>query len=319
MYIGNARTLKTILSQLSDTDTFSEQRDQLLAKQQHRSFRFVIRFTDADNSFGYPANHPLYDGYTVNGKLLDSNQQIRVSLDPKTNPFIESLQTGDTLEVVASLHRWDPAYNVVEMETVLANSVSQKAATLVEKNSSSDGESVEAGEALRQSMPLSEQPTAVITPRTRQQTDRSSKPTSVGRSLTRWFTILGCLGCLVTASLIFGYSSSAAGWAETPAKLVYHRAKNRHKFITYVYTVDETEYQRTEPANEDHGAAGNYFWIVYQQNNPRTAEVSRRRNYNNLITIFTIGPLLLIFLVGGWIVIVQILRTPDITALPKTS
>ena len=90
-------------------------------------------------------------------------------------------------------------------------------------------------------------------------------------------------------------------------------------FITYVYTVEKTEYRRTEPANEAHGAAGNYFWVAYQQDNPHTAEVSQRRKHNNLITIFTIGPLLLIFLVGGWIVVVQILRTPNVTAVPKAS
>ena len=318
MYIGNARTLKAILSQLSDTDTFSEQRDQLLAKQQHRSFRFVLRFTDADNSFGYATNHPLYNGYTVNGKLIDSNQQVRVSFDPKTNPFIESLRTGDTLEVIASLHRWDPAYNVVEMETVSESLAPQKATSPANKNSTPE-ETMEAADVVQKSPPLIEKPTVAIRPSAGKQTDRSAKTTSVGRSLTRWFTLLGCLGCLGTASLIFTYSSSAAGWAETPAKLVYYRTKNRQMFITYVYTVEETEYRRTEPATEAHGAAGNYLWVVYQQDNPRSAEVSKRRNYNNLITIFTIGPLLLIFLVGGWIVVVQIMQAPNIAAIPRAA
>ena len=319
MYIGNARTLKTILSQLSDTDTFSEQRDQLVAEQQHRSFRFVLRFNDADNSYGYPSDHPLHDGYTVNGKLIDSNQQIRVSLNPKTNSFIESLRQGDTLEVVASLHRWDPAYNVVEMETVLENPLPQEPTLHTDEDNPSHERAVEAVQTLRHSTTLVERPTAIATTTSGKQADRSPGTTSSGRSVTRWFTMLGCLGCVATASLIFAYSSSAAGWAETPARLVYHRAKNRHQFITYVYTVNETEYQRTEPAGEDHGAAGNYLWIVYQKDNPHTAEVSKRRNYNNLITIFTIGPLLLIFLVGGWIVVVQILRTPNVTAVPKAS
>ena len=74
-----------------------------------------------------------------------------------------------------------------------------------------------------------------------------------------------------------------------------------------------------KPADEDHGAAGNYLWVVYQQDDPHTAKVSKRHNYNNLITIFTIGPLLLILLVGGWIVTVQILRTPNITPAPRMS
>ena len=319
MYIGNARTLKTILSQLSDTDTFSEQRDQLVAEQQHRSFRFVLRFNDADNSYGYPSNHPLHDGYTVNGKLIDSNQQIRISLNPKTNSFIESLRKGDTLEVVASLHRWDPAYNIVEMETVVENPLSQEPALHTNKSKGPHEGTVEADQTLRHPTTLVERPTAITTTVREQQADHSPGSTSSGRSVARWFTILGCLGCIATASLIFAYSSSAAGWAETPARLVYYRAKNRHKFITYVYTVDETEYQRTEPADEDHGAAGNYFWVVYQQDNPHTAEVSKRRNYNNLITIFTIGPLLLILLAGGWIVIVQIFRSPNITATSRMS
>jgi hypothetical protein len=319
MYIGNARTLKTILSQLSDTDTFSEQRDQLVAEQQHRSFRFVLRFNDADNSYGYPSNHPLYDGYTVNGKLIDSNQQIRVSLNPKTNSFIESLREGDTLEVVASLHRWDPAYNVVEMETVLENPLSQEPALHTDKNNPSPERAVEAVQAPRHSTTLAERPTAAATTISGKQADHSPGTTSSGRSVARWFIVVGCLGCIATASMIFTYSSSAAGWAETPARLVYYRAKNRHMFITYVYTVDETEYQRTEPADEDHGAAGNYLWVVYQQDDPHTAEVSKRHNYNNLITIFTIGPLLLILLVGGWIVTVQILRTPNITPAPRMS
>lgn len=319
MYIGNARTLKAILSQLSDEDTFSEQRDQLLAQQQHRSFRFVLRFTDADNSYGYPAHHPLYNGYTVNGKLMDSNQQVRVSLDPTTNPFIESLQAGDTLEVIASLNRWDPAYNVVEMETAAENLVPQQSVAPADKNSSSAEAPVEAGEILGAPMRFVKKPTAIITTSTAKPTNRPAKTTSGRRSLTRWFTFLGCLGCVATVSLIFAYSSSAAGWKETPAKLVYYRAKNRQLFITYVYTVDKTEYRRTEPADEGHGAAGNYFWVVYQRDDPRTAEVSNRRNYNNLITIFTIGPMLLIFLVGGWIVVTQILRVPDVATLSKTS
>ena len=319
MYIGNARTLKTILSQLSDTDTFSEQRDQLVAEQQHRSFRFVLRFNDADNSYGYPSNHPLYDGYTVNGKLIDSNQQIRVSLNPKTNSFIESLREGDTLEVVASLHRWDPAYNVVEMETVLENPLSQEPALHTDENNPSHERAVVAVQTPRHSTTLVERPTAVATTISGKPADHSPGTTSSGRSVARWFIVVGCLGCIATASMIFTYSSSAAGWAETPARLVYYRAKNRHMFITYVYTVDETEYQRTEPADEDHGAAGNYLWVVYQQDDPHTAEVSKRHNYNNLITIFTIGPLLLILLVGGWIVIVQILRTPNITPAPRMS
>ena len=318
MYIGNARTLQAILSQLSDTDTFSEQRDQLLAKQQHRSFRFVLRFTDADNSFGYATNHPLYNGYTVNGKLIDSNQQVRVSFDPKTNPLIESLRTGDTLEVIASLHRWDPAYNVVEMETVSESIAPQKATSPANKNSTPE-ETMEAADVVQKSPPLIEKPTVAIRPSAGKQTNRPTKTTSAGRSLTRWFTLLGCLGCLVTASLIFTYSSSAAGWAETPAKLVYYRAKNRQMFITYVYTVEQTEYRRTEPANEAYGAAGNYLWVVYQEDNPHTAEVSKRRRHNNVLTIFTIGPLLLIFLVGGWIVVVQILRAPNIAAAPKAA
>lgn len=312
MYIGNARTLKAILSQLSDTDTFSEERDQLLAKQQDRSFRFVLRFTDADNSYGYAANHRLCDGYTVNGQLIDSNQQVRVSLDPKTNPFIESLRTGDTLEVIASFHRWDPAYNVVEMETVSANLVPEESTSSTDKNSSPSGEYAEAEKVLRK-------PTAAIRPSAGKQTDRSAKTTYAGRSLTRCFTFLGCLGCLTTVSFIFAYSSSAAGWDETPAKLVYYRNKDRQMFITYVYTVDETEYRRTEPANEAHGAAGNYFWVVYQQDNPHSAEVSQRRKHNNMITIFTIGPLLLIFLAGGWIVVVQIMRGPDLAAIPRAA
>ena len=319
MYIGNARTLQAILSQLSDTDTFSEQRDQLLAKQQHRSFRFVLRFTDADNSFGYATNHPLYDGYTVNGKLIDSNQQIRVSFDPKTNPFIESLRTGDTLEVIASLHRWDPAFNVVEMETISESLAPQKATSLANKNSTSPEKTIDVGDVLQEAMPLIEKPTVAIRPSSGKQTNRPTKTTSAGRSITRWFTFLGCLGCLATASLIFAYSSSAAGWAETPAKLVYYRSKNRQMFITYVYTVEQTEYRRTEPANEAHGAAGNYLWVVYQQDNPSTAEVSKRRKHNNMITIFTMGPLLLIFLVGGWIVVVQILHAPNIAAVPKAA
>jgi hypothetical protein len=319
MYIDNARTLKTILSQLSDTETFSEERDQLLANEQHRSFRFVLRFADADNSFGYPTNHPLHNGYTVNGKLTGSNHQVRVSLAPRTNSFIESLQAGDTLEVVASLQRWDPAYNVVEMESNLENLVSPESTPLTDHNNSAVDTSVTVGEVLSQPIPVKEKPATVNALNNRQQTDGPVKNASTGRSLTRWFTFLGCLGCVVTVSLIFAYSSSAAGWGETPAKLIYYRAKNRRLFITYAYTVDKTKYQRTEPADESHGAAGNYFWVVYQRDNPRSAEVSQRHHYDNLITIFTVGPLLLIFLVGGWIVVIQILRAPHINRLPSTS
>lgn len=319
MYIGNARTLKTILSQLSDTDTFAEQRDQLVAEQQHRSFRFVLRFNDADNSYGYPSDHPLYDGYTVNGKLIDDNQQIRVSLNPKTNSFIESLRKGDTLEVVASLHRWDPAYNIVEMETVLENPLSHEPTLHTDENNPSQERTVEVVQTPQHSTTLVERPTAVTPTISEKQADHSPGTTSSGRFFARWFIVVSCLGCIATASMIFAYSASGAGWEETPARLVYYRAKNRHMFITYVYTVDETEYQRTEPADEEHGAAGNYFWVVYQQDDPHAAKVSKRHNYNNLITIFTIGPLLLILLVGGWIVIVQILRTPNITPAPRMS
>ena len=319
MYIGNARTLKTILSQLSDTGTFSEERDQLLANEQHRSFRFVIRFADADNSYGYPTNHPLHNGYTVNGQLTDSNHQVRVSLAPRTNSFIESLQAGDTQEVVASLQRWDPAYNVVEMESNLENLASRESTPLPDHNNFAIDASVTVGDVLSQPISIKEKPATVIAPDNRQSTDGPVKDISTRGPLTRWFTSLGCLGCVVTVSLIFAYSSNAAGWDETPAKLIYYRAKNKRMFITYAYTVDKTEYQRTEPADESHGAAGNYFWVVYQRDNPRSAEVSQRHHYDNLITIFTVGPLLLIFLVGGWIVVIQILRAPHINRLPSTS
>ena len=71
------------------------------------------------------------------------------------------------------LHRWDPAYNVVEMETVLENPLSQEPALHTDENNPSREGTVEAVQTPRHSTTLVERPTAVATNHLRE----ASRPT----------------------------------------------------------------------------------------------------------------------------------------------
>ncbi|MCP4812222.1 MAG: hypothetical protein GY888_06915, partial [Planctomycetaceae bacterium] len=234
MYVGNSRTLKTILEQLSDAGTFAAQRDELLASQQYRSFRFTLRFQEAENSYGYATDHPLHNGYTVSGQLPNSRQQIRISLQSQVNSFVESLRTGDTMEVVAALNGWDPAYDIVEMEhtpdSPLAN-------THV-----ADG----TPNRLKNIKPAILDPTIRSRSQAPHQTStRSPLPQKTKNGILRFFRvvmIVGLLGCAVTTTLFFASSPTAIGWSETRARLIYYKQKRRDRFITYHYTVNEQKY-----------------------------------------------------------------------------
>ena len=305
MYVGNSRTLKTILEQLSDAGTFAAQRDELLASQQYRSFRFTLRFQEAENSYGYATDHPLHNGYTVSGQLPNSRQQIRISLQSQANSLVESLRSGDTMEVVAALNGWDPAYDVVEMEhtpdSPLADThVTDGASNRLEniKPAILDPTTRSRSQALHETQAIS----------TRNPLRRETK-----NGILKFFRvvmIVGLLGCAVTTTLFFASSPTAIGWSETRAKLIYYKQKRRDRFITYHYTVNEQEYTKTIPYEARLGPAGNFLWVTYKDDSPETATVSERRSYMNSITMIAVLPFLLIFFVSAGIVIGQVTQTP---------
>lgn len=310
MYVGNSRTLKTILEQLSDADTFAAQRDELLASQQHRSFRFVLRFQEAENSYGYATNHPLHNGYTVSGQLPDSRQQIRISLQSQANSFVESLRAGDTMEVVAALNGWDPAYDVVEMEHTPESPLDDAHVTNGTHNLSVD-------QRLEKSKPAILDPTIRSRSRAFGETQVVPTPSHPRREtkngilkFLRVVMIVGLLGCAVTTALFFASSPTAIGWSETRAKLIYYRQKRRDKFITYHYTVNEQEYTKTIPYEARLGPAGNFLWVTYKDDSPETATVSHRRSYMNSITMIAVLPFLLIFFISAGVVIAQVTQAP---------
>lgn len=324
MYIGNARTLKTILGQLSDAVTFSEDREQLLLEQKHRSFRFVLRFNDAETSYGYDRGHPLNKGYTINGQLLDSTYQIRVSIEPKSNAFIESLRKGDTLELLGSFRGWDPAYNILEMESCLQPSLpatSAKPSLVTSKTPGPDARLTATGKesaAAQQKAVLAESHSAgqKEKPPAAHSSETGSKTTSGRYFLSATFTTIGCFGCIVTALLILFYSSHTSSWTETPAQLIYYKLKNRRRFITYDYVVDGKEYRKTDPAEQVYGPAGVFFWVVYKRDHPAIAEISYRRNYDSLITLLVTCPLLLLIITGIGTIIFQTRRRSEDSKLP---
>jgi|GEM_PF-4026064 hypothetical protein len=302
MYIGNSRTLKTILEQLSDAGTFAAQRDELLASQQHRSFRFTLRFQEAENSYGYATNHPLHNGYTVSGQLPNSRQQIRISLQSQANSFVESLRTGDTMEVVAALNGWDPAYEVVEMEHAPDSPLAD---THVANGTHNRLENIK---------PAILDPTIRSRSQAPHQTStRSPLPRKTKNGSLKFFRvvmIVGLLGCAVTTTLFFASSPTAIGWSETRARLIYYKQKRRDKFITYHYTVNERKYTKTIPYEPRLGPAGNFLWVTYKNDSPETATVSQRRSYMNSITMIAVLPFLLVFFISAGIVIAQVTQTP---------
>ncbi|MFP6617856.1 MAG: hypothetical protein VB877_00815 [Pirellulaceae bacterium] len=310
MYVGNSRTLKTILEQLSDADTFAAQRDELLATQQHRSFRFVLRFQGAENSYGYATDHPLHNGYTVSGQLPDSRQQIRISLQSQANSFVETLRAGDTMEVVAALNRWDPAYDVVEMEhtpdSQLDNSpVAKGTRDLSVDNRLENSKPAILDPTIRSRYQAVGETQVVPTPSHPRRESRNGI-----RKLLSVVMIVAFVGCAVTTTLFFASSPTAIGWSETRAKLVYYKQKRYDKFITYHYTVNKKEYTKTIPYEAQLGPAGNFLWVTYQDDSPETATVSHRRNYMNSITMIAVLPFLLVFFVSARIVIAQVTQSP---------
>ena len=317
MYIGNSRTLKIILEQLSDAGTFSEQRDQLLTEQQDRYFRFILRFHDAEDNSGYESSHPLRNGYTINGQLTNSTHQIRVSLEASANSFVESLQAGDTLELVANPHRWDPAYNILEMESVEENPLSRITTRQTNDTSGTSDRTAAGNQVLRYRATAPGKTALGGRKQDRQEAhlaaESSKEPRpriTAARLLARLLGIFGCILCIGTVTLLFLYSSQTAGWSETTAKLIYYKIKKRRLFITYEYTVDGETYRKTSPNEKVRGPSGIFIWIVYKQENPTISEVSKRRSYETTIALLTVCPFLLLFFVGSRIILVQITPPP---------
>ena len=98
------------IERLNAIDSSYDRRREMEAMSADQLFTANLVIEKIERSYGYIREDGFRDGRTVVGKLVNSDQEIKLSLPQALNEQADSWNEGETIAVNVNLHDYDTAY-----------------------------------------------------------------------------------------------------------------------------------------------------------------------------------------------------------------